>query len=150
MTAVLLTFVFVGCSDSSDGKEPTEPSTAGSVIGSWHLKSWSALQNADIYLTFSEAGTFELYQRVYKPQYVHYNGSFSFEKSVLSGKYGDQTPWGDDYKVSFRADGNEMRLTATSSTGDVSIFVKSEIPEEILSGALEGDPKSRSEEPRFL
>ncbi len=44
-----------------------------------------------------------------------------------------------------------MTLTSTSSTSDVSVFVKAEIPSDIISGALEATPQSRAEDmPRFL
>ena len=44
-----------------------------------------------------------------------------------------------------------MTLTSTSSTSDVSVFVKAEIPSEIISGSLESTPQSRAEDmPRFL
>ena len=64
----------------------------------------------------------------------------------------DNTPWGSaSYRVSFNADGTRMTLTSTSSTSDVSVFVKAEIPSEIISGALESTPQSRAEDmPRFL
>ena len=79
-------------------------------------------------------------------------GTYSYDKPTLSGRYSDNTPWGSaSYRVSFNADGTRMTLTSTSSTSDVSVFVKAEIPSEIISGALESTPQSRAEDmPRFL
>ena len=133
-------FALTGCGDSS--KDTPEPEGDGNVVGSWHLVSWSSLQSADVYLSFSESGSFDIYQRLYKPEYVHLDGTYSYDKPTLSGRYSDNTPWGSaSYRVSFNADGTRMTLTSTSSTSDVSVFVKAEIPSEIISGALESTPK---------
>ena len=143
-------FALTGCGDSS--KDTPEPEGDGNVVGSWHLVSWSSLQSADVYLSFSESGSFDIYQRLYKPEYVHLDGPYSYDKPTLSGRYSDNTPWGSaSYRVSFNADETRMTLTSTSSTSDVSVFVKAEIPSEIISGALESTPQSRAEDmPRFL
>ena len=61
-------FALTGCGDSS--KDTPEPEGDGNVVGSWHLVSWSSLQSADVYLSFSESGSFDIYQRLYKPEYV--------------------------------------------------------------------------------
>lgn len=135
-------FALTGCGDSS--KDTPEPEGDGNVVGSWHLVSWSSLQSADVYLSFSESGSFDIYQRLYKPEYVHLDGTYSYDKPTLSGRYSDNTPWGSaSYRVSFNADGTRMTLTSTSSTSDVSVFVKAEIPSEIISGALESTPQSK-------
>ena len=100
----------------------------------------------------STSRSFQLYQRLYKPEYVHLDGTYSYDKPTLSGRYSDNTSWGSSsYRVSFNADGTRMTLTSTSSTSDVSVFVKAEIPSDIISGALEATPQSRAEDmPRFL
>lgn len=133
-------FALTGCGDSS--KDTPEPEGDGNVVGSWHLVSWSSLQSADVYLSFSESGSFDIYQRLYKPEYVHLDGTYSYDKPTLNGRYSDNTPWGSaSYRVSFNADGTRMTLTSTSSTSDVSVFVKAEIPSEIISGAGVHTPK---------
>ena len=85
-------FALTGCGDSS--KDTPEPEGDGNVVGSWHLVSWSSLQSADVYLSFSESGSFDIYQRLYKPEYVHLDGTYSYDKPTLSGRYSDNTPWG--------------------------------------------------------
>lgn len=102
-------FALTGCGDSS--KDTPEPGPGpengnGSVIGEWHMISWSTLKAADIYLSFDEADSFHIYQRLYKPEYVHLDGHYTYDKLTLSGKYSDNTPWGSpSYRVSFNADG---------------------------------------------
>ncbi|KAA2367231.1 hypothetical protein [Alistipes shahii] len=85
-------FALTGCGDSS--KDTPEPEGDGNVVGSWHLVSWSSLQSADVYLSFSESGSFDIYQRLYKPEYVHLDGTYSYDKPTLSGRYSDNTPVG--------------------------------------------------------
>ena len=46
-----------------------------------------------------------------------------------------------------------MTLTSLSSTGDVSVYEKTSIPQEILSGEMTASTQSRAgeeESPRFL
>lgn len=93
-------FALTGCGDS---KDTPEPEGDGSVVGSWHLVSWSTLQSADVYLSFSEAGSFQLYQRLYKPEYVHLDGTYSYDKPTLSGRYSDNTSWGSSSYRGFRS-----------------------------------------------
>lgn len=145
--------LMAGCSKSDNGgNDDNNKVGQGSVIGQWHLVSWSALTAADVYLSFTEAGAFEIYQRVYSPEYVHYAGTYSYSNGLLAGVYSDSESWGSDYNVSFNADGTQMTLTSVKSAGDVSVFEKATIPDEILSGDLTSTPQSRSgEEPfRFL
>lgn len=151
----LMAFALTGCSDSSnDNPEPPGGggSGSGSVVGQWHMISWSTLSTADVYLSFSDAGTFEVYQRVYTPQYVHFRGGYSYQDGTLSGQYSDNTAWGGSYSVSFNSDGTQMTLTRTASAGDVSVFVKAAIPDEIISSVEAAALQSRAAEEtlRFL
>lgn len=140
-----------GCS-KSDGNNSSEEPGSGTVVGQWHLVSWSNLSAADVYLSFNDTGSFEIYQRVYSPAYEHYDGTYSYDKGVLSGIYSDSKAWGSSYKVTFSSNGSLMTLSSIESAGDVSVFEKSTIPDDILSGELTSTPQSRSgEEPfRFL
>lgn len=143
--------LMAGCSKSDGGgnNDDKKEDGKGTVVGQWHLVSWSNLTAADVYLSFTEAGAFEIYQRVYSPEYVHYAGTYSYNNGVLAGIYSDSESWGSDYNVSFNADGSQMTLTSVKSSGDVSIFEKSTIPDEILSGDLTSTPQSRSGEESF-
>ena len=60
-------FALTGCGDS---KDTPEPEGDGSVVGSWHLVSWSTLQSADVYLSFSEAGSFHAQRPVQRQHLV--------------------------------------------------------------------------------
>ena len=93
-------FALTGCGDSS--KDTPEPEGDGNVVGSWHLVSWSSLQSADVYLSFSESGSFDIYQRLYKPEYVHLDGTYSYDKPTLSGRSAT-TPRGEAPHTGFRS-----------------------------------------------
>ena len=58
-----------GCSksDNNGGKNPGKET----LVGEWHMVSWTgATATADIYISFTEEGTFDLYQRFITPGYV--------------------------------------------------------------------------------
>lgn len=93
-------FALTGCGDSS--KDTPEPEGDGNVVGSWHLVSWSSLQSADVYLSFSESGSFDIYQRLYKPEYVHLDGTYSYDKP-RSAAGTATTPRGEAPRTGFRS-----------------------------------------------
>lgn len=138
------------CGSSSSEETPGPQTGSGTVVGEWHLISWSTLSAADIYLSLAEDGTFELYQRLTKPFYEHFDGTYRYADGTLSGVYGDGAAWGASYRVSFGADGAQMTLTA--GAGDVAVFARTTIPEEIRSGELEARTAECPSEasPRFL
>ena len=144
---------FSGCGKSDNNGGGGNENGDGTIVGQWHLISWSGTAAAaDVYISFAEKGTFDLYQRVYSPEYVHYTGNYSYSDDRLSGKYSDNVAWASDYKVSFSTDGNQMTLTSTKSSTDISVYQKATIPDEILSGELSASQQSRAdkEEFRFL
>lgn len=69
------------------------------IVGEWHLVSTtvegeSVSETADVYLTITEYGRFELYQK-YPSQlrYTLYTGTCWSEGELLKGEYSDGTPW---------------------------------------------------------
>lgn len=130
--AAVLTFA--GC----DKPEKENPSVddKGSIIGQWHLVSWSTLSAADIYLSFNKEGRFNLYQRLYAPTYSHYEGVYHLNGNKLTGSYSDGTAWGSPtYTVGFSDNGTKLTLTGTTED-DVAVYVKESIPDYILSGEM--------------
>lgn len=132
-------------------KENGGDNNDGSVVGEWHLVSWSSNTAMDIYLSFEEDGSFDLYQRYTKPEYEHFSGSYEYKSNVIGGTYSDNVPWGDSYTVTYSDDGSSMTFTGTSNSADVAVYEKCDIPEEILSGKLESKSGDDSGLPlRFL
>lgn len=143
-------FALAGCGETAKIDTPT-PSD-GSIVGEWHLVSWSTLDAADIYLSFGDNGSFDIYQRIYKPTYTHYEGTYRISGNTLSGTYSDGTAWSNaSYTIGFSDNGNRLTLTGTTA-GDTAVYVKEPIPSYILSGELgtklaDNEP---TDEPRFL
>lgn len=146
-------FATTGCGGSSND-DPEPAPAAFSVAGEWKLVSWSTLSTADIYASFDDAGAFELYQRLYTPEYRYLHGTYTYVKSVLDGVYSDAVAWGSAYRVSFNADGSQMTLTAEQDIADISVFARTTIPEEVRSAkpevAEQAQTKSGDARPRFF
>lgn len=131
---MLAATALIACRKNTDTDNNTNTdaegwTTNGSPIGTWSLSSWNDLSEAVIYLSFSGDGTFELYQRVYSIFYEYYDGTWHHSDGELSGTYSNGDSWGA-YYVAFR--GDEMMLTHSADETDVSYFVKSSIPDEVL------------------
>lgn len=127
-----LAVLFVGCRKSGE-KEKVQ-----SVAGQWHLTSWTGAEvTQDIYLSFKDDGTFDLYQRMYTMSYEHFDGTYEQDGHDLNGKYSDGKQWnGNPYEVTFSEDGNTMTMTQLSNPEDVSVYVRASIPEEVLDGGF--------------
>lgn len=143
-------FALAGCGETNKIETPKD--SDGSIVGEWHLVSWSSLDAADIYMSFGDDGTFDIYQRLYKPTYSHYDGTYRISGNTLNGTYSDGTAWSNaSYVIGFSDNGNRLTLTGTTA-GDTAVYVKEPIPSYILSGELgtklaTDEPE---EEPRFL
>lgn len=131
--AAVLTFA--GCNKPE--KVNPDVDNKGSIIGQWHLVSWSnTLSAADIYLSFNKEGKFNIYQRLYEPTYSHYDGTYNLNGNKLTGSYSDGTAWGSPvYTVEFSDNGTILTLTGTAEN-DVAVYVKESIPDYVLSGEM--------------
>lgn len=136
ITVALLAITAISSCKKNNPDENGGWTSEGSVTGSWHMISWAGLTTADIYVSFNENGTYDLYQRLYSPIYEHLTGSWSLNGGIISGNYDDGTAWRTDYNVLISDSGEEMTLTATGNADDTATYGKAEIPEEILSGDL--------------
>ena len=138
----LLLAAFAAVSASGCGKEGGSaefPEGSGPVAGQWHMVSWNSISGgqADVYISFDEDGTFDLYQRVYTVYYEHYDGTYTQDGAQVDGTYSDGTPWGCSYTARFPEDRSRMTLTPSDGSGD-SVYEAVQIPDEILSGLLSG------------
>ena len=140
MAVLCAALLFVGC-----GKEKDTPkvNNATKIVGEWHCAPEG--YDVDVYVAFDAAGSFEEYQRLGEGRYRHYAGTWSVDKSVLSGVYADGTEWGSTYTLSF--EGETMTLTANNESAEAIVYTKCEIPAEVKSEAI--DPlgsETRAEE----
>ncbi len=143
MTA-LCVLAFVGC-----GKEKDTPKVdnAAKVVGEWHCAPEG--MDVDVYVAFDAAGTFDEYQRVGDGRYRHYAGTWSVNKSVLSGVYADGTEWGSTYTLTFEEE--TMTLTANNDSAEAITYTKVTIPAEVKDEAIEPlGTETRAEEERWF
>lgn len=117
-----------GCGES--GGNDDKVSVEKLLIGEWHSTSVSI--DADIYISFTEAGTFELYQQIGEGAYRLYRGKWNVEEDILTGRYNDGEPWAAAYTVAIE-DG-KMTLTSKNDAAETSKYEAKSIPEEVKSG----------------
>lgn len=110
---------------------------AQQLIGEWHLERWNAEAPAefDAYIRFQADKTFTIYQRIEKVTYEKYSGHYMLRGTTLTGTYDDNTPFGSSYEVSFNEQGDILTTISASSAGEVSVYSRTPIPEEVTSGA---------------
>ncbi len=133
--AAVALLAFVACGGDDNGGDEIPVPTDGTVVGQWCLTQWSAMDDADVYVEFKEDNTFNLYQRLGTPYYEHFTGTYSLSGNTLSGQYSDGVAWGSSYTVSFS--GNDMTLTSTTSSADISVYTQTTIPGDVLEDELQ-------------
>lgn len=100
------------------------------ILGEWHSTSISV--NGDIYLSFSEDKTYELYQKIGDGAYRLYRGTWNIEEGILTGKYNDGEPWAASYDAAVQD--KTLTLTSKNDAAEVSTYTACEIPEEVRTG----------------
>lgn len=109
------------------------------VVGDWHLASWmseSHPEDFDVYISFRNDGTFQMYQKVETPAFVMFSGTYSVSGSVISGTYSDGLPWSTSYSFSLSADNSVLTMTSQTQNAEVSVYERSEIPAEVFDSPL--------------
>ena len=104
------------------------------LTGEWHYVPEDF--EADIYAVFEADGNFDLYQQLGGGRHKHYSGTWSSEKSTLSGTYSDGNAWGSTYKMEF-SDDNTMILTALNGSEDVRTYIREDVPDEVKKNCVE-------------
>ena len=112
------------------------------LAGEWHYTAEENGVTEDIWVSFSEDGTFEMYQKIGDGPYWHSEGEYSLdaETKVLSGVYSDRYPWKYSYKVSISD--KTLIMTAVELETYVVTYEKAEIPVEVRQKSL---PLTKSE-----
>lgn len=133
--AVLGLCLFAGCSD--DDKNNDSP-LAKQLAGEWHLASWTGEAPTDVfeaYVSFASNGSFEIYQQIEEVYYQRYTGSYTLKDSSLTGKYSFNASWNNSYEISFDESGNTLTMVGDPSSGEVSVYTRTAIPESVRNGA---------------
>ena len=117
--------LMVSCGEKG-GKQP-ELTLEQKLCTEWHSTTLSL--DADIYLSFAEDNTFELYQKIVEGAYRLYRGTWNLEEDILTGRYNDGEDWAAAYQVSI--DGNTLTMTSKNDAAEVSVYKKEAIPDTV-------------------
>ncbi len=122
----------ISCGEKNKGTGKTELTLEQKLYGEWHSTSLEI--EADIYLSFTEDGKFELYQQVGEGAHRLYRGSWNLEETLLTGRYNDGEEWASAYNVTI-AD-KTLTLTSANDAAEESVFSKKDIPAEVKEGCV--------------
>ena len=117
--------IMVSCGDKG-GKQP-ELTLEDKLCTDWHSTSLSL--DADIYISFADNNTFELYQKIVEGAYRLYRGKWNLEEDILTGKYNDGEDWAAAYQISI--DGETLTMTSKNDAAEVSVYKKTVIPSSV-------------------
>lgn len=129
--AIILSFVLLLCGCKGDKKSgPVD------ITGEWRLSDLTLTksvqigsEDVDIYISFAEGKTFELWQLLGAGRYEYFSGTWELSGETLTGKYSDGSPLGNIYKVS--VDGDILTMEATQNSSDIYIYSRTTIPDDI-------------------
>ena len=125
MAAVLM---LAACGKKPDNK--TELTLEQQLCGEWH--STTLAVDADIYLSFAEDKTFEMYQQITEGAHRLYRGTWNLEGTLLTGKYNDGEDWAAAYNIAI--EGDALTLISVNDAAEKSVYKKTAIPEEVKNG----------------
>jgi len=117
---------------------PEEKQEPVSVIGQWKLvnietKASIGGENVEVYLDFTDAGQFTMYQIIGQGRPRIYTGSYTFVDNILSGRYSDATEWASSYTV---AKSGTNGITLTSQSGnETDTYQSTNIPQSVIDQA---------------
>ena len=117
----------VSCGGDKEGQQ-TELTLEQKLCTEWHSTSVSL--DADIYISFADNNTFELYQKIVEGAYRLYRGTWNLEEDVLTGKYNDGEDWAAAYQISI--EGETLTMTSKNDAAEVSVYKKAEIPATVI------------------
>lgn len=118
---------------------PTPPPVVGdgdtaAIAGTWHLTTWrDAVPSFDIYLDITANGVVTLYQRLESRAWECFYSSAAMEYGIIKGTYSDGVAWGATYYVNVDVEGNTMTWEDTADSSDISVYTRSELPEDITT-----------------
>ena len=113
------------------------------LAGEWHYTAEESGVTEDVWLSFAENGTFEIYQKIGEGPYWHVTGDFTLdpETAVLTGVYSDRYPWSWSYVIEVSRE--TLVMTAVELEGYSLTYTKEQIPAEVRDKSL---PLTKSED----
>lgn len=118
--------VIAGCGKSGEEKK----TLTEQLYGEWHSTSLSV--SGDVYINFTEAKTFELYQKIGEGAYRLYRGTWNVEEDLLTGKYNDGEDWASAYRI--KIEDNKLTMTSMNDASEVTTYTAAMIPEDVMRG----------------
>lgn len=131
------------------------------LVAEWKLvemTGYEASELPEVYIEFTSADEFVIYQKVGDvARFRKYNGSYTVDRSVVTGVYSDGKKWGADYRASLENGGDVLVMTAlvkdkqgnVTGDGEVCKYVKASLPQD-EKDAADVATKSDDELVRFL
>ena len=141
----LLAAVIWACDDDKSYADPGKEVTAHNIAGTWRLAEWnnaSLAEGSYVYIEFiRKDGLFKMYQNLDSFGARLRTGSFRIETdpargSIIRGIYDNSMSqeWNHRYIVKDLTK-DRMIWIATDDADDVSVYVRAEIPDEIINEA---------------
>ena len=125
----LMVIASTGCK-----KEEKPIDCMATLPGEWHYLPEGI--DAEVYASFEEDGSFDLYQKIGEGRYRHYTGTWTCEGNTLSGVYSDEAAWGSSYTMDFK-DNDNMTLTALNGSEEIMAYTRESVPSEVKDGCIE-------------
>lgn len=152
--AIVVMLAVAGCGDKEDTRTPPPETDATQ----WVLKTvdGSALLADKVYLDFRADGTFAIYQNINALGFKTFSGTYRIDETsaggakVLSGAYSGGAALKESYEVvGLSAGSRTLRMTGRT-TGEVSLFDATVIPDYVRESIDGGRAADRSSEMPFL
>lgn len=137
----------VGCENPDNGGNNGGGGVSGNldaIAQEWKLVSVNGVPaEFNVYIGFTEEGTFTMYQQMYTLDYKFYDGTYEISGNKLTGEYFDHGAWKSDYVGGISEDGSTLTLTSDEDNAIKSVYKSCEIPQIVKDEALAG---TRAEE----
>lgn len=121
--------MLVGCTKEADR-------VMNQLVGDWHYSGEESGVKEDIWISFSQDGTFEMYQKIGEGAYWSTTGEYDYneESQSLTGVYSDRYPWKYSYKVSVSS--STLMMTAVELENYSVEYNRETIPSEVREKSL--------------
>ena len=126
---IVAALMLISCGDKGGNKDLT---LSQKLYGEWH--STSLPIQGDIYISFLEKGSVEMFQKIGSGAYRQYNGTWKLEDDILTGKYNDGEAWAAAYTVVI--EGTTLTLTSKNDAEETGKYSACTIPTEVKDMAV--------------
>jgi hypothetical protein len=123
----------------------SEEALVKNLAGDWYYETVESDVPVQVYVSFANDMTFQLFQKVGDGAFRRYTGTYTFDGTVLDGVYSDKSTWKEAKNVTIDGD----ILTAVGvKTGETITYVRKLVPatvryhytDAVKSMALESEP----------